>query len=160
MNPTPGAKETISRYEKLLVALAASQVDFAVAGGVAIILNGYPRATLDVDILVDEAPDNIRRLIACLCQWGEGHARELSLDDFRPEEGAVRVIEDFEVDIFTRMRGKALNDFRPALRQVEMQSQKIPFLDPASLIALKEGSWREKDQLDVAAMRQILGRKS
>ena len=37
-SPKPG--EIISRFEKLLVALAASQVDFAVVGGLAVIFNG------------------------------------------------------------------------------------------------------------------------
>ena len=40
------------QFEKLLVALAADKVDYAVVGGLAIILNGYPRLTLDADILV------------------------------------------------------------------------------------------------------------
>jgi hypothetical protein len=33
-----------------LAALAAHRVDFAVVGGLAVIFNGYPRLTLDVDI--------------------------------------------------------------------------------------------------------------
>ena len=33
---------------------------------------------------------------------------------------------------------------------------RIAYLDAADLIFLKEGSWREKDQLDVAALNRIL----
>jgi hypothetical protein len=36
-DPSPESKETISRFEKLLVDLARSGVDFAVVGGVAVI---------------------------------------------------------------------------------------------------------------------------
>jgi hypothetical protein len=88
--PSPEPKETISRFEKLLVELVQSEVDFAVAGGLAVILNGYPRLTLDVDILVQDAPDNIRKLLQCLSGWGEGWARELDLEDFKPQEGSIR----------------------------------------------------------------------
>ncbi len=70
--PSPEQKETISRFEKLLVELARGGVDFAVAGGLAVILNGYPRLTVDVDILVAEAPSNIRQLLKCLEGWGDG----------------------------------------------------------------------------------------
>ena len=49
MDHSPKPREITSRFEKLLVALAADGVDFAVVGGVAVIFNGYPRLTLDVD---------------------------------------------------------------------------------------------------------------
>ncbi len=103
MELSPEPRENISQYEKLLAALAASEVDFAVVGGLAVILNGYPRLTLDADILVNDAPENIQRLLHCLSQWGEGWARELKVEDFAPQEGSIRVMEEFDLDIFTRM---------------------------------------------------------
>ena len=42
-NHSSEPKETVSRFEKLLVALARADIDYAVAGGLAVILNGYPR---------------------------------------------------------------------------------------------------------------------
>ena len=154
---SPEPKETISRFEKLLVALAQAEVDFAVAGGLAVILNGYPRVTVDVDILVGDPVANITRLLTCLSHWGEGWARELTVEDFVPQEGSIRVLEDFELDIFTRLRGRSLDDFRPRLRYLHTETVRIPYLAPQDLILLKADSWREKDQLDVAALRKILG---
>jgi acylphosphatase len=135
-------------------------VDFAVVGGIAISLNGFVRATEDVDILVNAAPDNLRKLLACLEQWGEGWARELKVDDFVIQEGSIRVVEDFCLDLFTRMRDKTLDDFRPRLRHLETSGVRIPYLAPVDLIFLKEGSWRDKDKLDVQAMREIVAREA
>ena len=149
-------KETVSRFEKLLVALARAGVDYAVAGGLAVILNGYPRVTVDADILVNDSPENLRRLLDCLAGWGEGWARDLKVEDFVPEEGSIRVMEEFDLDIFTRMAGKSLEDFRPRLRHLDAGGALIPYLAAQDLILLKQGSWREKDQLDVAALRKIL----
>ena len=157
-SPKPG--EITSRFEKLLVALAADRVDFAVVGGLAVIFNGYPRLTLDVDILVHDAPENLRKLLDCLVGWGEGWARELKPEDFVFQEGAVRVMEEFDLDIFTRMCGKSLDDFRPRLRYLETGGVRIPYLAPEDLIFLKQGSWRDKDKLDVQAMREIIARES
>ncbi|MCX6896059.1 MAG: hypothetical protein NTZ16_11280 [Verrucomicrobia bacterium] len=142
-----------------MAALASSRVDFAVVGGLAVIFNGYPRMTLDADILVSNAPDNLRRLLACLADWGEGFARELQPEDFIFEQGAIRVTEDFELDIFIRMSGKSLDDFRPRLRYLETGNVRVPYLAPEDLIFLKEGSWRDKDKLDVQAMREIIARE-
>jgi len=160
MNPSPDSKRTISQFERLLAGLARGGVDFAVVGGLAVILNGYPRLTLDADILVHDAPDNLRKLLRLLEGWGEGWARELKVEDFVAQEGSIRVMEDFDLDIFVRMRGKALDDFRPNLRYLVSEDIRIPYLAPGDLIFLKEGSWREKDQLDVSAMKEILAREA
>jgi hypothetical protein len=46
MDHSPEPREITSQFEKLLVALAAGKVDFAVVGGLAAIFNGYPRLAL------------------------------------------------------------------------------------------------------------------
>ena len=156
----PFQNENFSRFENLLVELARARVDFAAVGGVAVSLNGFVRATEDMDILASNSPENLRKLLDCLKNWGEGWARELKVEDFAPEEGSIRVMEDFDLDIFVRMRGKTLDDFRANLRYFEAGGLRIPYLSPADLIYLKQGSRREKDQLDVAALNEILARES
>jgi acylphosphatase len=152
--------ENFFRFGSLLVELVRAGVDFAAVGGVAISLNGFVRATEDVDILAHNSPENLRKLLDCLKNWGEGWARELKIEDFAVEEGSIRVMEDFDLDIFVKMRGKTLDDFRPNLRFFESDSQRIAYLSPADLVFLKQGSWREKDQLDVTAMKEILAREA
>jgi acylphosphatase len=152
--------ENFFQFEKLLVELARAGVDFATVGGVAVSLNGFVRATEDVDILAHSAPENLRKLLDCLEHWGEGWARELKIEDFAVEEGSIRVMENFDLDIFVKMRGKTLDDFRSNLRFFDANGVRIAYLSPADLIFLKQGSWREKDQLDVSAMKEILARES
>jgi predicted nucleotidyltransferase len=154
MTPVPPASYT--PFEELLVKLVRAGVDFAVVGGVAVSMNGFVRATEDVDILVHDASENLRRLLDSLAGWGEGWARELKPEDFAPQEGSIRVMEEFDLDVFTRMRGHALDDFRPRLRHLDTAGVRIPYLGPEDLILLKQQSWREKDKLDVAALKEIL----
>jgi len=153
------SREIISRFENLLVELARAEVDFCVVGGLAVILSGYVRITEDADILVSDRPDNIRRLLDVLVRWGEGWARELKPEEFVPQEGSIRVTEEFDLDIFTRMRGKSIDDFRPRLRAYEREGARISYLAPEDLIFLKGGSWRDKDKLDVLAMQEVLQRE-
>jgi hypothetical protein len=156
---TPEPTETTSQFEKLLANLARSRVDFAVVGGLAVVLNGYGRVTEDADILVSDRSDNLQRLIGVLTEWGEGAAGELTPADFRPEEGSIRITEDFPLDIFTRMRGKTLDDFRLGLRFFTSDEIHIRYLGPKDLIWLKQESWREKDRLDVVALKEILDKE-
>jgi len=141
-------------YERLLVSLARADVDFMVVGGVAVALNGFIRTTEDVDILIERSKQNVERLLGALAFFGQGHARELSFRDFDEAEGAVRVIEEFPLDIFTIMRGHTYRDLLNQSLQTDIQGTKIGFLNAEGLIQLKQSSTREKDQLDVAALRR------
>lgn len=154
---TEPAPENFSQFEKLLVELARSGIDFAVVGGVAVSLNGFVRATDDLDILISDAPHNVKRLLEELAKWGEGFARELKVEDFIPQEGSIRIMEEFDLDVFTRMRGKSLEDFRARVRYLDTAGVRIAYLAPEDLIFLKQTSWREKDQIDVATLRRIIG---
>jgi hypothetical protein len=79
MEPSPNPKEITSRYEKLLVALVTAGIDFAVVGGLAVIFNGYPRTTVDADILVSDSAENLRKLLECLRSSGTQFTKVITL---------------------------------------------------------------------------------
>ena len=161
MENPPLPNQNTSQFEKLLAGLARAGVDFAVVGGLAVILNGYERQTRDLDIIIHPAPENVRRLLNFLAAWGEGWARELTLGDFEAlQEGSLRIMEEFDLDVFVKMRGRSLDDFRPRLRHLQSDDVRIPVIAPEDLIHCKEASWRDKDKLDVSALREILKRES
>ena len=106
---------------------------------------------------MDDAPPNLARLLGFLRNRGEGCAAELTIDDFTDEEGAVRVIEEFPLDIFTRMSGWRYNDLAQYCQLHDIGTMKIPHLNPAGLILLKKKSLREKARVDVLALRRLAG---
>lgn len=143
-----------SDFSELLGLLTASRIRFIVVGGVACALNGYVRATEDVDIIIDAAPDNVTELLRVLREWGDGYARDLVLSDFGLEPGAVRLVEEFPLDIFTVLSERRYEDFRSNAKQ---NSDGILYLHPSDIIATKQTSLREKDKLDIMAMTRIIG---
>jgi hypothetical protein len=151
----------ITSYDGLLERLVAGKVKFALAGGLAVCLNGFVRTTVDVDILVDNSPENIARLCECLAEFGEGHGRDLTPLDLPNEPGAVRIVENFDLDIFVQMSGKTLADFAPLVGYYTLRSGvQIPFLKAAALIETKAGSVRDKDRSDIGALRDMARSKS
>ena len=144
----------VTPYEKLLAKLARARVNFIVVGGVAVALNGFVRTTDDVDILIERSPENVACLLEALTSFGAGHARELSFADFDEAEGAIRVVEDFPLDIFTVMRGHRYAELIDCVRRTEIGGAPINFLNAEGLIRLKQESTREKDQIDIAALRR------
>jgi len=147
-------------YEKLLAKLVRAEVKFIIVGGVAVALNGFVRTTEDIDILIEASAENVTRLLDKLRNFGEGHARELSPADFSDSEGAIRIIEDFPLDVFTMMRGKRYADLVGSTKTTRIDDVEVRYLNSEALIALKSDSQRDQDRIDVSALRALKDRNS
>lgn len=142
-------------FDALLAVLARAEVDFLVVGGVAVAEAGFQRFTEDIDLLVEGSRENVRRLIAALSDYGDGAAAELTEDDFPDEEGAVRLIDDVVVDLFTRMSGQTYADLLSLTVVGDRSGIAVRFLNAEGLIRLKSASLRPKDRIDTEALRAI-----
>ena len=141
-----------STFSDLFRLLMKHDVKFIVVGGVACGLNGFIRATEDVDIIVDTCADNIEKLLHALKFWGDGYVRELEPSDFAIAPGAVRLVEFFPLDIFTQLAEKTYHEFLPNAQQ---HHSGILYLNPTDLILTKRRSHREKDRIDILALKRI-----
>jgi hypothetical protein len=56
------ALDLIAELEALVDAFDRAQIDYAVCGGLALGIHGYPRATMDIDVLV--APETVSAALA------------------------------------------------------------------------------------------------
>lgn len=59
-----------NNVKEMLLALADAGVAYVVAGGVAAVMHGVERVTLDLDISVQMEPENIKRLINAMKDQG------------------------------------------------------------------------------------------
>ena len=143
-------------FDELLLHLLKRGVSYIVIGGVACALNGFVRATEDVDIIIEPSVRNIELMLETLRKWGEGFAGELKAEDFTMTPGAIRIIEDFPLDVFTVINGKTYNDF---ISLTKKNSDGITYLNEEALIELKKDTRREKDAIDVLALTRILKEK-
>lgn len=143
-------------FEELLEGLTKNNIDYMLIGGLAIDLCGFSRATMDMDILVEASKENIKRLLNCLESFGGGSARELSSEDFTLEEGAIRIVEEFPLDVFTLIKGYTYQDLlADSAIFITEKGVKIRYLNSQGLIRLKDGSLRTKDQLDVQELKKM-----
>ena len=145
-------------FEKLLVRLAKAEIRFVLVGGIAVTLHGYVRLTEDVDILIENTQENIRAFLDVMAGYGKGFSRGLSEEDFTDEEGAIRIVEVTEgsqIDVFTMMSGHSYDDFAENAEVFEPHGYKILYASKQDLISLKNKSLREKDRLDVMALKKL-----
>lgn len=56
------ALDLVEELERLVVAFEREGIDYAICGGIALGIHGYPRATMDIDVLI--RPADVERAIA------------------------------------------------------------------------------------------------
>ena len=146
-------------FEELLEGLSKSNVNYILADGLAVDICGFSRATIDVDILIEVTEENIERLLNCLESFGEGSAKELKPEDFTLDEGSVRIVEEFPLDVFTLIKGHTYQDLLSDSDEfVTEKDIKIRYLNAEGLIKIKKESSRPKDKLDVQELKKIIGK--
>lgn len=73
-------------FVEMLSALSAERARFLVVGAYALAAHGTPRATGDLDIFIDRAPDNAARVLAALRAFG-APLLDLTAADLRDRAG-------------------------------------------------------------------------
>jgi len=64
----------LNRLERVFSSFQNHEVRHVVIGGIASILYGVPRATFDLDILIEASQENVQRLLNALSEAGLGTA--------------------------------------------------------------------------------------
>jgi Nucleotidyltransferase of unknown function (DUF6036) len=138
----------LNRLKDVFASFEKHDVRYLVIDGIAAVLYGVPRATFDLDILIEASAENAKRLLAALEEAGLGTALLTSTEEVLQHE--ITVFQDrVRVDVQTRTPGL---EFAEAWRsRVEMvfEGQKLLVVSRAALIAAKRAAGRAVDLEDV-----------
>jgi len=119
-----------------------------VIGGIASILYGVPRATFDLDILVEATPDNARRLLNALTSAGLGTASLTNVEDLLANE--ITVFKDWvRIDVQTTTPGLNFKEAWDHRVTIKYQGQEFYIISKEDLISSKRASGRKVDLEDV-----------
>lgn len=134
-------------------ALNRSGAKYLVIGGVACVLHGYVRATIDVDILIERTLDNAGLVLDGLSTIGYGFAR-----GWTPGELLKRPItvigDDPAVDVFTVAWKVKYEQAVKRSSVVEVDGVPIPLIAIDDLIETKR-TGRALDAADIEALEEI-----
>ena len=90
-------------------ALNGTGARYVVVGGFAVILHGYARGTMDVDLLIDPSPANVRKVKAALAALPDSAAAEVEDDDVE-RYTVVRVADEIVVDLMAKAAGVSFEE--------------------------------------------------
>lgn len=134
--------------------LNAHSAKYLVIGGHACILHGLVRTTEDVDILVEDSDENLKKVIAALSEMEDGAAKELTPRDLL-ENVVVKIADEVEVDVSRSAWRISFNDAIDSALHVEIDGVDVPYVDLKTLIATKE-TQRERDRADIVELKRLL----
>lgn len=135
-------------------ALNESGARYLLIGGFAVIAHGAGRFTKDIDLLVDDAPDNVARLKRGLSVLADNAAAQVADDDIQ-RHVVVRVADEVVVDLMGRACGIGYAEAVRDAETLERDGVSIKLASPATLIRTKD-TQRPQDALDRAFLEGVL----
>jgi hypothetical protein len=139
-------------------ALNDSGARYLLIGGFAVIAHGAGRFTKDIDLLVDDAPDNIARVKRALSVLADNAAAEVAEDDVQSHV-VVRVADEVVVDLMGRACGLSYAEAARDAETLERDGVRIPVASPATLIRTKDTP-RPQDAIDRAFLEGVLRQRA
>ena len=143
--------------KRVLAALEARGVHYAIIGAVAMNLHGLARSTEDLDIFVEPEAGNIDRLkLALHDAIDDPDIDDITAADLLGEYPAVQYVPPegaFRVDILTRL-GAAFRFSDLETERVAYEDVMVTAITPRMLYRMKRDTVRPKDAADAAALRQ------
>lgn len=138
-------KDVFSSFQK-------NDVRYVVIGGIAAVLYGVPRATFDLDILIEATPDNARRLLDALINARLGTAEMTTPDENLAHE--ITILRDrVRIYVQTATPGILFTDVWARRREMTYQGQAFYVVARDDLIASKLAAGRPVDLEDVRLLR-------
>ena len=118
------------------------------------IAHGAGRFTKDIDLLVDDAPENVALVKRALAVLADNAAAEIAADDVR-RHVVVRVADEVIVDLMGRACGVDFAEASADAETFERDGVAIRPASPLTLIRMKDTP-RPQDALDRAFLEGVV----
>ena len=100
-------------FKELLELFNIHKVEYVIVGGYALAFHGAPRYTGDIDILVNPDPNNAKKVLNALKDFGFA-VLDLSSNDFSSPEKVVQLgVPPVRIDIITSITGLKWEQIAP-----------------------------------------------
>jgi hypothetical protein len=152
---TPSRPPEQSDLVNLCAALNAQGARYIVVGGMAIIQQGFLRATEDIDLLLENSRPNQANVRRALEILPDQAVREMNEDDLDAYH-VVRVADEIVVDLMLSACGISYDEAADEVESVVIQGVPIPFASAKLLLRMKQ-TYRDKDIPDRIFLEQKLG---
>ena len=160
----------VRSIETIVRALNDAGVQYLIVGGLAVNVHGYERLTVDVDLVIGLQPKNIKRALHALQSVGyqmsipatpEEFARPELRESWRKEKNmlVLRLWSDAHrrtpIDVFVYEPFDFEKEFARAKWEPVAGDIRAPVVSYETLLAMKSEAGRDKDLMDIRALRKL-----
>lgn len=142
-------------FKEFIELMISEGVRFVMIGGFAYNLYRNPRATGDIDFLVEANSETEQRMRTVLVKFGFG---ETLTESKLLEKGKVVMLgrSPFRIDILTELSGVRSEEVFDSVQHHLLDGLNVPVISPEILLKNKEATGREKDAGDIIELRRLL----
>ena len=138
----------LNRLLDVFASFQKHKVKYLVIGGIAAILHGVPRATFDLDILIEASPENAQRLLDALIEANFATATLITADELLAHE--ITIFRDrVRIDVQTSTPGIKFEEAWQNRVAMAYQGQEFYVASKEDVIASKRAAGRNKDLEDI-----------
>jgi hypothetical protein len=143
-------------FVDLLRSLIEAHAEFVIVGAHALAAHGLPRATGDLDVLVEPTPENAERVLDALRNFGAPLAAHgVSRADFETPDNVYQIgLPPRRIDLLTSINGVSFEEARATRIFVDLEGLRLPVLGRAALVKNKRATGRPKDAVDADALER------
>ena len=146
----------LNRLQGVFASFHSHDVRYVVIGGIAAVLHGVPRATFDLDILIEASLENATKLLRALEEAGLGTALLTTPAELLRSE--ITVFNDrVRIDVLTWTPGLKFGDAWSHRQTMQYGAQDFFVASLSDLIASKKAAGRPRDLEDVRLLEQRKG---
>lgn len=141
------------KVKEVFAVLNENKVKYLLIGGLASIIYGAPRTTVDIDIAVEPSEKNIKKLIKALSSLG------LTPEIPEPREmlgvGGTTFGNDIEVDVLTDIQNIGFSELWKSRKIITYKRIKIQVISLEHHLALLKRISRKRDLEDVKYLEKL-----
>jgi len=136
-------------FRDFLRLLNQHQVRYLVVGAYAVAAHGYPRNTGDIDIWIERSPENARKMVTVLADFGFG-SQGLTSGDFATPRSEIQLGHPpNRVDLLTDVSGISFADCYEERIEKRLDGITVPFVGRECLRRAKLAAGRSQDRADL-----------
>jgi hypothetical protein len=161
-------RNEIIPYEEVFRALNKAKINYLVCGGAAVVMFGFSRLTIDLDLIVDLEQDNLEKVYDILLELGYKTSAPIKKSDFTDRKVLARfgfsknmkVVSFYNlqdpfkvVDVGVNLPG--IDQILKNKKIIQVDDLAIPIIFLDDLIKMKEDLARPKDLIDAQNLKEI-----
>lgn len=156
-------------FSRIFKELGKAKVQYVVVGGIAVNLHGFARATGDLDIMLSFDAANVKKFVEAVKRMKLRSRIPVKIEEIADRDKRLKWVKEKNMKVFSLYNPEnameqldvmienqmSFEDVYKKREIISIGSVKIPLVSIDDLIKLKKKAGRDRDRIDIDALKRI-----